>query len=99
MMTPPPARYFTYAKEMGRLTGRDVWYAYYPLCSDYSILDAVKMVTEVYEKMLTIYAPEEIAFYGFSSGGGVLISLLLYNQERERPLPKPSKLIAIAPGG
>lgn len=99
MMTPPPKRYFEYAKKMARLTGRDVWYVYYPLCADYTIKDAVLMVHDVYEKMLTVYEAENIAFYGFSSGGGLLAYMMMYNQTLENPLPKPEVYIGIAPGG
>lgn len=98
MMTPPQARYLEYAKKLGRQTGRDVWYAYYPLCADHSILEAVQMVHAVYEKMLAEYAPEDIAFYGFSSGGGLLTYLLLYQRELASPLPSPGKLVLVSPG-
>lgn len=98
MMMPPPARYFEYAKKLGRLTGRDVWYAHYPLCADASVLDAVQMLHAVYEKMLAEYAPEDIVFYGFSSGGGLLTFLLLYQREQAAPLPSPAKLVLVCPG-
>lgn len=32
------------ALNMGKASGRDVWFPYYPLCTHYSMLDAVKMV-------------------------------------------------------
>ena len=99
MMTPPAKRYFEYAKQMAALTERDVWFVYYPLCADYTMLDAVLMVHDVYGKMLTSYEPEHIAFYGFSSGAGLLANLLMYNQTVPVPLPKPELFVGIAPGG
>lgn len=99
MMIPPAKRYFEYAKQMASLTGRDVWFAYYPLCADYTMLDAVLMVQDVYQKMLAFYAPDHIAFYGFSSGAGLLANLLMYNQTVSAPLPKPELFVGIAPGG
>lgn len=99
MMMPPAIRYLEYAKDMARLTQSDVWFPHYPLCSDATVLDAVRMVYAVWSEMTTAYAPGDIAFYGFSSGASLLLSALLYNAEQPEPLPTPALFIGIAPGG
>lgn len=99
MMMPSAKRYFEFAKDMAKLTGRDVWYVYYPLCSDFSMKYSVETVYEVYQFMVNKYSADNVSLYGFSSGGGVLSGMLLYNVTLNEPLPKPEKFIAIAPGG
>lgn len=34
------------ARDMGRCSGWDVWFPYYPLCSDHSMLETTQMVYE-----------------------------------------------------
>lgn len=86
------------ALQMGMASGRDVWFPYYPLCTHYSMLDAVKMVYETYTQMLERYAAEKIAVVGFSSGAGLALDLITYINRNGRKLPMPEMLILSSPG-
>lgn len=86
------------ASDIGKRSGRDVWFPYYPLCIDNSVKDAFEMVYEVYQEMLLEYAPNNIAILGFSSGGALAIGICLHNNVQTKPLPMPELIIASSPG-
>ncbi|MCR4903549.1 MAG: alpha/beta hydrolase [Butyrivibrio sp.] len=99
MLMPPSKKYFKYACDMCRETGRDVFFAYYPLCSTHSILTSVQVVFEMYRMMLEEYEPSKIAIYGFASGASLGMSMLLFNNDIEESLPMPGLYIGISPEG
>jgi len=84
-----------FAVNMGKNTNRDVFFPYYPLCPAHNVEDLTLMVKHSYEKMLETYSPENIAVFGFSSGGATAISMCLMLND----LPKPGKVVAVSPGG
>lgn len=86
--------------KLGKKSGADVWFPYYPLCTACSILEAEKMIYACYQAMLREYAPEKIAFVGFSSGAGLALSICLLNNTMPegRKLPMPKIIIASSPG-
>lgn len=86
------------AEKMGKCSGRDVWFPYYPLCIDKNVKESHEMVYVTYKEMLKEYKPEDIAVLGFSSGGALAIGMCLYNNEQTSPLPMPGLLIASSPG-
>lgn len=86
------------ALDMGRKSGRDVWFPYYPLCTHHSMLDAVKMVYKTYRQMLLEYPAGKIAIVGFSSGAGLALDLISYMNLTKKQLPMPEKLILSSPG-
>ncbi len=86
------------AEKLGRASGRDVWFPYYPLCTDCSIRATYDMVYAVYRRMLAEYAPDDIALAGFSSGGALAIGICLHNNEQPAPLPMPGSILAVSPG-
>ena len=73
MLLSPPRLFVGFAKDMAKKTGLDVWFPYYPLCDSYTIRDSVRMVYKVYESMCREY--EEVCWYGYSSGGALLLLL------------------------
>ncbi|MBQ7428129.1 MAG: alpha/beta hydrolase [Butyrivibrio sp.] len=97
MLMPPSKKYIKYACDMCRETGRDVFFAYYPLCSTHSILTSVQVVFEMYRMMLEEYEPSKIAIYGFASGASLGMSMLLFNNDIEESLPMPGLYIGISP--
>lgn len=98
MLLSPPRMFVGFAKDMAKETGLDVWFPYYPLCDRYTIRDSVHMVNKVYEAMCREY--EEVCWYGYSSGGALLLLLGAYLNEIKSPLlPKVKKMILISPGG
>ena len=97
-LTLAPARMMVgYAKDLAARTGTDVWFPYYPLCTDYSIRESVRMLHAVYEKMCAEYA--DVRWYGYSSGGALLTLLGAYLNELRSPLPRPRRLVLVSPGG
>jgi acetyl esterase/lipase len=94
----PDAGDLRVASDMGKQSGRDVWFPYYPLCIDHSVKIAFKMGYEVYKKMLSEYEPHNIAILGFSSGGALAIGICLHNNAQPKPLPMPGLIVASSPG-
>lgn len=86
------------AERIGTRSGRDVWFPYYPLCTEGTIKDSFEMVYAVYQEMLRQYRPKDIALLGFSSGGALAIGLCSHNNEQAVPLPMPGLLIVSSPG-
>lgn len=87
------------AADIGRQSGRDVWFPYYPLCdAKHSVKGAFEMVYEVYQKMLLEYEPENIAILGFSSGAALSLGVCLHNNVQENPVAMPGLIIACSPG-
>lgn len=86
------------AEKLGLASGRDVWFPWYPLCTDHSIREIYETAFEVYRQMLLEYDPQDIAFTGFSSGAALSIGIWLYNNAQETPLPMLGLIIAVSPG-
>ena len=51
-----------------------------------------------YQKMVEVYGADNITLLGFSSGAALAISICLYNNTLEFPLPVPHRIIACSPG-
>ncbi|HBX75859.1 MAG: alpha/beta hydrolase [Acidaminococcaceae bacterium] len=97
LLLAPPRMFIGFAKKMAANTGADVWFPYYPLCDEYTIRDSVRMLYEVYTAMSREY--EDVRWYGYSSGGALLLLLGAYLNERKSSLPMPKKMVLISPGG
>jgi len=97
LLLAPPRMFVGFAKNMAVRTGADVWFPYYPLCDEYTIRDSVRMLYEVYGQMCREY--EDIRWYGYSSGGALLILLGAYLNDIKSPLLMPKKLVLVSPGG
>ena len=97
LLLAPPPMFVGFAKKMAANTGADVWFPYYPLCDEYTIRDSVRMLQQVYDAMCREY--EDVRWYGYSSGGALLLLLGAYLNENNKPLPMPEKLVLISPGG
>jgi len=98
MTTAPDGGDLGFAVKMGKNTGRDVFFPYYPLCPEHSVAELTEMVLRCYRGMLKKYAPENIAIFGFSSGGATAISTCLMINAKKLSVPMPGKLVAVSPG-
>ncbi len=87
------------AARIAKRTASDVWFPYYPLCSERSIRTTFEMVYDVYRHMLQSYAAEDMSFVGWSSGASLAIGICQYNNVQEKRLPPPRMIIAVSPGG
>lgn len=86
------------AVQFGKDCDMDVWFPYYPLCTNNCITDTYEMIFDTYRKMVDVYGADNITNLGFSSGGALAIGLCLYNNALGKPLPMPHRIIASSPG-
>ena len=100
MITPPDKLDFALAERIMEKTGKDVWFLFYPLCSEDVKIDKTYEVSfEAYRLMTETYKAENISVLGFSSGACLSLGIFLHNNALGRPLPMPGKIISVSPGG
>ena len=100
MITPPDKLDFALAERIMEKTGKDVWFLFYPLCSeDVKVDKTYEVCFEAYRLMTQTYKAENISVLGFSSGAGLALGIFLHNNALGRPLPMAGKIISISPGG
>ena len=79
-------------------SGCDVWFPFYPLCTEHCITDTYAMAYECYRKMIGIYGGGNISTCGFSSGGALALGIAAHNSALGTPLPQPRHIVAVSPG-
>ena len=100
MITQPDRLDFTLSERIMEQTGKDVWFLFYPLCSEDVKLDKTYEVSfEAYRLMTQTYKAENISVLGFSSGACLAIGIFLHNNAIGRPINMPGKIISVSPGG
>lgn len=100
MITGPDKLDFSLAERIMEKTGKDVWFLFYPLCSEDVKVDTTYEVSfEAYRLMTETYRAENISVLGFSSGACISIGIFLHNNALGRPLPMAGKIISVSPGG
>lgn len=98
-ITNPDKRDLSLAKKICRETGKDVWFYFYPLCINNSIVKTYSSTVKVYEEMTKIYDKEPLSILGFSSGASLGLGILLYINENKLDIRMPREIIASSPGG
>ena len=100
MITQPNQLDFPLAERIMEETDKDVWFLFYPLCSEDVKVDKTYEVSfETYRLMTETYKAETIGVLGFSSGACLSLGIFLHNNALGRPLPMPGKIISVSPGG
>ena len=100
MITQPDKLDFALAERIMEETGKDLWFLFYPLCSEEVKIDKTYEVSfEAYRLMTQTYKAENISVLGFSSGACLAIGIFLHNNAIGRPLKMPGKIISVSPGG
>ncbi|EGS30209.1 hydrolase, alpha/beta domain protein [Peptoniphilus sp. oral taxon 375 str. F0436] len=100
MITQPDKLDFALVERIMEETGKDVWFLFYPLCSEDVKIDKTYEVSfEAYGLMTQTYKAENISVLGFSSGACLAIGIFLHNNAIGRPLKIPGKIISVSPGG
>ena len=100
MITQPNQLDFPLAERIMEETDKDVWFLFYPLCSEDVRVDKTYEVSfETYRQMTETYKAETIGVLGFSSGACLSLGIFLHNNALGRPLPMPGKIISVSPGG
>lgn len=91
---------FALAERIMEETGKDVWFLFYPLCSEDVKIDKTYEVSfEAYRLMTQTYKAEKIGALGFSSGACLSLGIFLHNNALGRPLKMPGKIISVSSGG
>ena len=85
-------------RKLMRETGCDVWFPFYPLCTEHCITDTYDMVFECYRQMIGLYGDGNVSTCGFSSGGALALGIAAHNNALGRPLPQPRHIVAVSPG-
>ena len=85
------------AVRMAKVTGKDVFIPYYPLCTDHPASAAYEMILATYRRILRDYAPENVALLGTSSGGNLALGLIAHMNALGLDLPKPAVIFALSP--
>lgn len=98
-ITNPDKRDLSLAKKICRETGKDVWFYFYPLCINNSIVKTYSSTVKVYAEMTKIYDKEPLSILGFSSGASLGLGILLYINENKLDIRMPREIIASSPGG
>ena len=79
-------------------TGCDMWFPFYPLCTEHCITDTYDMVYECYHRMIELYGGGNVSTCGFSSGGALALGIAAHNSAQLSPLPQPRHIVAVSPG-
>lgn len=100
MITMPDKLDFALAERIMEQTGKDVWFLFYPLCSENVQINKTYEVSfEAYKLMTETYKAENISVLGFSSGACLAIGIFLHNNAIGRPIKMAGKIISVSPGG
>lgn len=98
-ITNPDKRDLTLAKKICRMTGKDVYFYFYPLCIENSIVKTYASTVKLYEEMTKIYDKEPLSVIGFSSGASLALGICLYINENNLAIKMPREIIASSAGG
>ena len=85
-------------RKLARETGCDVWFPFYPLCTEHCITETYAMVYECYRQMIALYGGGNVSTCGFSSGGALALGIAAHNNAQAEPLPQPRHIVAVSPG-
>ena len=85
-------------RKLCRETGCDVWFPFYPLCTDHCITETYDMAYACYRQMIDLYGGGNVSTCGFSSGGALALGVAAHNNARPAPLPPPRHIVAVFPG-
>ena len=85
-------------RKLARDSGCDVWFPFYPLCTEHCITETYDMAFECYRRMIERYGGGNVSTCGFSSGGALALGIAAHNNALGRPLPQPRHIVSVSPG-
>lgn len=88
---------FEFGQDMADKTGQDVWLVWYPMFPDATGYEIAFSGADVYREALKTYLPENISFYGNSSGAALCLAVLGFLREYSPETPLPGKVAAHSP--
>ena len=78
-------------RKLCRESSCDVWFPFYPLCTEHCITKTYDMVYECYRRMIERYGGGNVSTCGFSSGGALALGIAAY-ETLQRVMPKREAL-------
>ena len=72
-------------RKLSRETDCDVWFPFYPLCTEHCITETYAMAYECYRQMIGIYGGGNVSTCGFSSGGALALGIAAHNNAQPAP--------------
>lgn len=98
MILGPDKGDFSVARKMATLSHCDVWFLFYPLCTEHPITEAYEASYDLYRQMVGIYGDGNVSTCGFSSGGMLALGVAAHNNAQGKKLPPPRHIVAVSPG-
>ena len=84
--------------QIAKACDAEVWFPIYPMAPDHRLVETLESTLLVYRHILTRHSPENVHFFGTSSGGGQAMSLCLYIKNKYPETPLPQGLVLQSPG-
>ena len=95
---PPDPGDIVLCSEIAENCNAEVWFPLYPMAPGHKLRDTLESSLLVYQSMLKHFDPENIRFFGTSSGGAQALSLCLFIRHEHNEIPMPGKLVLQSPG-
>lgn len=95
---PPDPGDIVLCSEIAENCDAEVWFPLYPMAPSHKLVETLKSSLKVYQEILKRFKPENIRFFGTSSGGGQALSLCMFIRHEHNETPLPKKLILQSPG-
>ncbi|MBQ7186645.1 MAG: alpha/beta hydrolase [Ruminococcus sp.] len=95
---PPDPGDLVLCGQIAKACDAEVWFPIYPMAPDHRLTETLESTLAVYRHILTRHEPENVRFFGTSSGGGQAMSLCLYIKNKYPEIPMPAKLVLQSPG-
>ena len=98
MMIGPDAQDVAYAGKICKASEMDLWFPFYPLCTNHCITETFEMAYECYKEMVKIYGEGNVSTCGLSSGGALALGIATHNNALGRPISNPYHIVVSSPG-
>ncbi len=95
---PPDPGDIELCAEIAENCNAEVWFPLYPMAPSHRLVETLEGSLSAYKRMLGWFAPEDIRFFGTSSGGGQAMSLCMFIRHEHNDIPLPGRLVLQSPG-
>lgn len=95
---PPDPGDIVLCSEIAENCNVEVWFPLYPMAPGHKLTETLASSLNVYRAILNRFNPENIRFFGTSSGGGQALSLCMFIKHEHSDAPFPKKLVLQSPG-
>lgn len=96
-IAPPSSAHFMLAAHLSQFTGCDVYFPLYPLLPDHPIHEAVELVIDVINRVMTRSGAGKTCLIGFSSGANLALYSFMYIHHEGIDSCFPHRLILNSP--